>query len=156
MDARTRAELAQALRRKRTAALKHFFDTEADLQAIADDREPELEERAQAERTARILAGLDDRSVHEIADVHAALRRIIGGTYGTCLDCGAAIPVSRLRAVPTTAFCVECAREEETARPGARATVEPQHPPKAAGRRSPPAARSRTAGSGMRRRERRP
>jgi hypothetical protein len=59
MDARVRAELAQALRRQRAALLKQFFDAETDLQSIAEDREPELEERAQEERAARVLAGLD-------------------------------------------------------------------------------------------------
>ena len=47
MDPRTRTELAQALRRQRAALLKRFFDTETDLRSIAEEREPELEERAQ-------------------------------------------------------------------------------------------------------------
>jgi RNA polymerase-binding protein DksA len=119
MDARTRTEVAQVLRRRRAALLEQFLDAEADLRSIAEDREPELEERAQAERAARILAGLDERSLREIGEIHGALRRIIDGTYGKCLDCGRTIPLVRLRAVPTAAFCVECAREEEAARPPA-------------------------------------
>jgi RNA polymerase-binding protein DksA len=130
MEARTRAELAQALRRQRTALLKQFFDAETDLRSIAEDREPELEERAQEERAARVLAGLDDRSLREITEIHHALQRMIDGTYGKCLDCDRAIPVVRLRAVPTAAFCVECAREEEVRRPAAPATMEPRHPAK--------------------------
>jgi DnaK suppressor protein len=128
MDARTRAELAQALRRERAALLKQFFRAEGDLRSIAEDREPELEERAQEERAARVLAGLDDRSLREIGDIHAALQRMIDGTYGKCLDCGRAIPLARLRAVPTAPFCVECAREEEVARPPGTATLQPRHP----------------------------
>ena len=114
--ARTRAELAQALRRQRATLLKEFFDTEDDLRAIGEDREPELEERAQEERAARILARLDDRSLREIGEIHGALQRMIDGTYGKCLDCGRAIPVLRLRAVPTAVSCVECARESEVTR----------------------------------------
>jgi RNA polymerase-binding transcription factor DksA len=128
MDARTRAELAQALRRQRAALLKQFFGAETDLRWIAEDRESELEERAQEERAARVLAGLDDRSLREIAEIHGALQRMIGGTYGKCLDCGRAIPLPRLRAVPTTAFCVECAREEERAGAAAPAPAAPRHP----------------------------
>jgi RNA polymerase-binding protein DksA len=129
MDARMRAELAQALRRQRAALLKQFFDAETNLRSIAEDREAELEERAQEERAARVLAGLDDRSLREIGEIHAALQRMIDGAYGKCLDCGRAIPVERLRAVPTAAFCVECAREEEIPRPaGPAATMEPRHP----------------------------
>ena len=119
MDVRTRAEFVQAFRRQRATLLKRFVDGEADLRWIAEDREPELEERAQEERAARILAGLDDRSLREIAEIHGALQRIIVGTFGKCLDCGRIIPVARLRAVPTAGFCIDCAREEEVAhRPG--------------------------------------
>jgi len=128
MDTWTRAELVQALRRQRAALLKQFFDAEADLRSIGEDREAELEERAQEERAARILARLDDRSLREITEIHAALQRMIDGTYGKCLDCGRAVPLARLRAVPTAAFCVECARQEEITPPGAPATMEPRHP----------------------------
>jgi RNA polymerase-binding protein DksA len=117
MDARTRAALAQRLHRQREALLKRFFDAEADLRSIADEREPELEERAQEECATRVLASLDDRSLGEIAEIDSALQRIIDGTYGKCLDCGRALPLARLRVVPTAAFCVECARQEEVTGP---------------------------------------
>ncbi len=128
MDARERAELAQALRRQRAALLKQFFDAEEDLRAIAEEREPEIEEWAQEERAARTLARLDDRSLREVAEIHAALQRMIEGTYGRCRDCGGDIPLARLRAMPTAATCVECARREEAAGPAEPAAVEPRHP----------------------------
>jgi RNA polymerase-binding transcription factor DksA len=128
MDARTRAELAQALRYERAALLKQFFDGEADLRSIAEEREPELEERAQEERAARILAGLDDRSLREVMEIHAALQRMIDGTYGRCVECGRAIPLARLRAIPAAACCIECARQQEATRPGGRAATRPRQP----------------------------
>ena len=128
MDARTRAELTQALRRKRAALLKQFFDAEADLRSVAEEREAELEERAQEERAARVLARLDDRSLGEVQKVHTALQRMIDGTYGTCLDCRHAIPVARLRAVPTATCCLECARVREDASAGAPEATETRHP----------------------------
>jgi len=39
-----------------------------------------------------------------------ALEKIDEGTYGTCDSCAAQIPAGRLRAVPHSALCVECAR----------------------------------------------
>jgi RNA polymerase-binding protein DksA len=113
MTPRTRAELTHVLRRRRSALLKQFFDTEDDLRSIAEEREAELEERAQEEQAAAVLADLDDRTVEEIRDVHGALQRLIDGTYGRCLDCGQAIPMARLRAIPTATSCVECARETD-------------------------------------------
>jgi DnaK suppressor protein len=37
-----------------------------------------------------------------------ALVRIDEGTYGICAECGNAIPVARLEALPHTKFCVTC------------------------------------------------
>ena len=113
MDALARTELTQTLQHRRATLLKQFFDVEADLRSIAEDREPELEERAQMAWAARILTSLDDRSLSEIAEVHGALQRLIDGTYGTCLACRRAVPLERLRAVPTAAYCVACAGDEK-------------------------------------------
>jgi DnaK suppressor protein len=40
--------------------------------------------------------------------VHAALRRMKEGTYGTCLTCDDSIGVKRLQAVPWAEFCLRC------------------------------------------------
>jgi DnaK suppressor protein len=130
MDARTRAALVQTLRRQRAVLLKQYLDAEDRLRSMAEDRDPELEERAQEDRAARVLAGLDDRSLREVAAVHAALQRVIEGTYGRCVECDDAIPVARLRAIPTTETCVDCARERERAGREASAPVAPHHPGK--------------------------
>jgi RNA polymerase-binding transcription factor DksA len=38
-----------------------------------------------------------------------AMERIEAGTYGSCADCGAVIPVARLDALPYAIRCVDCA-----------------------------------------------
>jgi DnaK suppressor protein len=67
-------------------------------QAVVDD--------AQAAHAAR-----------ELGQVHSAMRRLDDGTYGECLDCGEAIEIQRLAALPATTFCTSCqsAREHEHA-----------------------------------------
>jgi RNA polymerase-binding transcription factor DksA len=42
-----------------------------------------------------------------------ALQRIEEGTYGQCLQCGAAVPKARLDAIPFTPYCVSCERRRE-------------------------------------------
>jgi DnaK suppressor protein len=42
------------------------------------------------------------------SDVLDALHRIDLGTYGTCVDCGGAVPEGRLEAKPEAARCVAC------------------------------------------------
>ena len=44
-----------------------------------------------------------------LSKVEEALERIADKTYGNCAQCGTAIPVARLDALPYTKLCVECA-----------------------------------------------
>ena len=44
-----------------------------------------------------------------IQEIEAALIRIDAGTYGSCVRCGSAIPVERLRMRPFAGACVPCA-----------------------------------------------
>ena len=59
---------------------------------------------SESERSEAILA-LARMQRTEVLD---ALRRIEGGTYGTCVDCGAPVPEGRLEARPEAARCVKC------------------------------------------------
>jgi DnaK suppressor protein len=43
-----------------------------------------------------------------LTEVELALSRLDSGTYGTCEQCGATIPLERLHAIPETAVCVRC------------------------------------------------
>jgi len=113
-DPKTYKSLASELRRQRAALFKAVADTEADLQFIAEDRESELEERAQEERTARLFARLDLRGKRAIEEIDAALQRIADRTYGVCAECGKPIPMARLRALPAARCCITCAAGRET------------------------------------------
>jgi RNA polymerase-binding protein DksA len=50
----------------------------------------------------------EEKSLDEI---NAALQRIDKGTFGVCEECQKPIPKERLRALPHTRYCVECARK---------------------------------------------
>jgi RNA polymerase-binding transcription factor DksA len=43
-----------------------------------------------------------------ISEIDAALARIDAGTYGSCVQCGAAIPEERLELRPFAGRCVAC------------------------------------------------
>lgn len=49
-------------------------------------------------------------------EVLEALRRLDAGTYGTCVNCGTALPDERLDARPEAARCVNCQHDLEIAR----------------------------------------
>jgi DnaK suppressor protein len=59
---------------------------------------------SESERTQAVLHVAKTQH-SEVVD---ALRRIEAGTYGTCVDCGAAVPGGRLEARPEAARCVAC------------------------------------------------
>lgn len=48
-----------------------------------------------------------------LVDIDAALHRIEQGTYGRCPNCGAAMSVERLSALPMAAVCGPCQRTQE-------------------------------------------
>ena len=75
----------------------------ADVASDLDERE-RLVAQITAERIR--LASVDD-----------ALARLDTGTYGTCIDCGSAIPLERLMALPQAARCIGCQLRDEHRRP---------------------------------------
>lgn len=54
---------------------------------------------------------LDATSLRQVQRIEHALERMDEGIYGTCENCGAAIPIERLRALPHSTLCVDCAAQ---------------------------------------------
>lgn len=52
---------------------------------------------------------LAEREAMKLGGLLAALRRMDAGTFGSCTECGAAIPLERLEVFPETATCLDCA-----------------------------------------------
>ncbi|MFL6137040.1 MAG: TraR/DksA family transcriptional regulator [Frankiaceae bacterium] len=71
--------------------------------------------------TATYLQDSDrEQSMREVVDgrrqeVEAALRRLDGGSYGRCVDCGNELSPERLDARPEAARCVDCQAKAEAA-----------------------------------------
>jgi DnaK suppressor protein len=53
------------------------------------------------------------RDMDELALVEQALQRLHDGSYGDCMDCGEAIPLSRLRVQPAALRCAACQAKAE-------------------------------------------
>ncbi|HET9917682.1 MAG TPA: TraR/DksA C4-type zinc finger protein, partial [Candidatus Binatia bacterium] len=106
--------LAQLLRQQRKHFLGEFRRAEQGLDAIAEERESELEEHAQEEQTARLLTRLDDQTLHAVKEIDAALQKILAGTYGKCEVCHKPIAIARLRSLPAARCCRRCAAKNES------------------------------------------
>ncbi|MGE0823811.1 MAG: TraR/DksA family transcriptional regulator [Candidatus Binatia bacterium] len=117
MDQDTINAVTSKLLHQRAVLVGEVADAETDLRFIAEDRETDLEEHAQEERAARLLADLDEHDKRQIEEIDAALRRVAEGTYGICESCEEPIGQARLNALPATRFCIDCARQQEQAHP---------------------------------------
>jgi RNA polymerase-binding protein DksA len=127
MDLKTKESLVKELRRQRQMLFKEVADTEADLEFVVENRESEIEERAQEVWAARLFDRLDIRAKRAIEEIDAALQRLAKDAYGTCAACGERIPIKRLRVLPATRFCVDCARTREAGAPAAMEEIEVPH-----------------------------
>ena len=84
-----------------SSELSHFDQHPADTASELSDADRE---------NAVIEAAGDQR-----AQVVAALQRLDEGSYGTCVDCGKAIPDARLEVRPEASRCVEDQAKAEAA-----------------------------------------
>ncbi|MEW5944179.1 MAG: TraR/DksA family transcriptional regulator [Pseudomonadota bacterium] len=66
-----------------------------------------------ADALADFNAAMVDRQIHEIRDIEAARKRLKGGSYGVCTDCGDDIAFERLMAYPTAKRCFRCQQQRE-------------------------------------------
>ena len=66
-------------------------------------------ERAVQLENSEVLNALSDDAYLQIEAINRALARIDSGDYGICEECGADIPVGRLKAYPQTVLCTSCA-----------------------------------------------
>ncbi|MDX2036107.1 MAG: TraR/DksA C4-type zinc finger protein [Isosphaeraceae bacterium] len=51
-----------------------------------------------------------------LEQIEDALIRVQAGTYGKCVECGEMVGRERLKAIPYTPFCIDCARAMEKPR----------------------------------------
>jgi DnaK suppressor protein len=51
---------------------------------------------------------LAEKVTRELAEVDAALGRIVAGNYGTCISCRGPLGLQRLRAIPEARLCLGC------------------------------------------------
>lgn len=117
MNAKDIEAFRRMLMNQREVLFREVEHVEADLGAIGAERESELEEAAQDERLARLLARLDQRGKAELEGIDGALARIKLGTYGRCQGCDKPIARGRLAALPATPYCRDCAERVERGRP---------------------------------------
>jgi len=86
----------------------------------AADLAPAEQSHAQNITERDTAFALQEHALEELEATELALMRIAQGTYGLCLVCNKAIPITRLLAFPSAMRCIACqAAVESTAGPSA-------------------------------------
>lgn len=115
-------DLQSKLRARADELRREIAETDAErTEAIAitpTDTVEDAGERGEERSRDAVRQAEEDRDAGELGQVEAALARIDAGHYGVCVDCGAAIPLRRLRVQPAAMRCIDCQRRAERA-PGA-------------------------------------
>ena len=102
-------EIAQDLSRRRSSLLQDVAESQDEMKAILEQKEIEFEESAQRDRITSLTSRLNERDRQKIREIDATLNRLNVGTYGKCEKCGQQIGIDRLRALPMTTLCINCA-----------------------------------------------
>lgn len=111
MSDKDNTEYRQALLAKRRELLERVnaIASDSQLPASADS-----EEQAMERENEEVLSALDDEARQVVMQIDIALQRIKDGEYGVCRRCGTAIAPARLKAIPYTALCIDCADQQDT------------------------------------------
>lgn len=110
------SEFRGRLREARRQLLRTVVVTDDELASLSAHEPGALVEDSARGAMADLLARLEGRERHELDEIHAAQARLETGSFGVCEDCGGAIPLPRLRAVPWARHCLGCQARDERPR----------------------------------------
>ena len=109
------AEQRTLLLKERDSYTRQAEELKAEADSLALEHEPgdvQFDEEGGEGGTSNVDRELDlvlsAQARGAIAEIDRALAKINAGTYGTCEQCGNAIPQARLKALPYAALCVAC------------------------------------------------
>lgn len=110
------AEFRNRLAAARLRLARTVAATDEELKALARHEPREIAEDAATDSLGAMLERLEGRERHELDEIDAAQARLEAGLFGVCERCHEAIPLARLRAMPTARHCAICQADHETAR----------------------------------------
>ncbi len=87
---------------------EELLNADQNTYAVLADKVPDLGDASVADLLVDLDIAEIDRHVREIQRIEAALRKLVDGSYGYCVDCGDAISVQRLQVNPAVARCYVC------------------------------------------------
>ena len=117
MDPLDTARIRRSIERRLDALRGEITDKLGDAALVNEglDRNADSGDLSVADETATADFADARRDVEEYQAGRIALARLDSGEYGTCADCGDAIPAARLAAQPFAVRCIACQERRERA-----------------------------------------
>jgi DnaK suppressor protein len=106
-------EIRTLLLKRRTELLDEIREEIGQSQQGVKQRSADPTDQASDSADGDLALMLAQSDSEELGQVEAALERIDAGEVGTCEECGAPIPMERLRALPYATACIDCKRRSE-------------------------------------------
>lgn len=104
-----RAKVREALLQQRQELMervsrtsKHLYQRDKPVSSIFSEQAVEMQ-------STELIYQLDGEGKEEIRLIDRALQRLEEGRYGICASCGEEIAKKRLKALPYTDKCIDCA-----------------------------------------------
>lgn len=113
-------DLRDQLIRRRDALQRALEGDLSLLRELHQEKTGDLMDAAADAVQDELNSQLIEAESRELAAINAAIARIEQGTYGDCQTCNKAIPLTRLRAIPYAADCINCRRKAESRSLGSR------------------------------------
>jgi DnaK suppressor protein len=114
MKENTLKKLKSLLLNRRREMLQQVAHLEFEREEL-EQHSIEPVDSAQEENLAQLIRKLDDRGKEEIGEIELALTKMSSDRYGICELCGKSIPIKRLKVLPATRLCRNCAQNYEEA-----------------------------------------
>lgn len=106
------AEIRTELVSRRERLLERVDSIQNEVGHINKPLEQDFEEQAQQRENDEVLDALDRAARVELDQIERALARMENDEYERCAGCDGPIPLARLKVLPYTDRCVECAERD--------------------------------------------
>lgn len=103
----------KVLLQKKNELEKRMHRSDDDLHRRNKPLDKDFAEQAVEREGDEVLDALVQSNRAEILKINRALERLESGIYTVCATCQEDIPLNRLKAVPYTDLCIDCAERKE-------------------------------------------
>lgn len=109
-------QLKSGLREQQRWLLESIEEAEKTICELGSSDSSHIANAASAQSLELSLTARHNQNRRRLRLIELALERIRVGTFGTCAECGEAIGIKRLQAVPWTSHCIQCEKRHDQPR----------------------------------------